>query len=162
MIQKKSNGTIIIGLSFLIALMLTAMPLPQWATMWRPMWVALVLLYWTMALPTRVGIGAGWTLGLIIDVLQGTILGLNALGYALLTYIMLKSYQKIRVFSLVQQSLVIAALLLVYLVLCLWIQSLTTVPDINSMYWVPALTSMLLWPWLFIVLRDVRRKFNVY
>lgn len=162
MIKTKHHGSYIIFTSFLIAFMLTAMPLPDWATVWRPAWVALVLIYWVMALPSRVGIGIAWVLGLMIDVLQGTMLGLNALGYALLAYFIIKSYQRIRVYSLVQQSLVVGFIISFYLLIVLWIRSLTETPDINSLYWMPVLTSMFLWPWLFIVLRDIRRKFNVY
>jgi rod shape-determining protein MreD len=50
----------IIALSLVIALMLTALPLPEWAVNWRPAWVAMVLIYWCMALPERVGIGVRW------------------------------------------------------------------------------------------------------
>lgn len=160
--QLNRHGTIVIFASFSIAFMLTAMPLPEWATVWRPAWVVLVLIYWVMALPDRVGIGIAWVLGLLIDVLQGTLLGMNALGYAILAYFILKFYQRIRVFSLVQQSIVIAILLSVYFLLSLWIQSMTGTPDVDVMYWMPILSSMFLWPWLFIVLRDLRRKFDVY
>ena len=156
------HGSNIIALSFLLAFMLTAMPLPEWATVWRPAWVALVLIYWVMALPNRVGIGVAWLLGLMIDVLQGTMLGLNAMGYALLAFIIIKSYLRIRVYSLIQQSIIIGFIISFYLLLVLWVRSLTETPDINGLYWMPVLTSMFLWPWLFIVLRDVRRKFNVY
>ncbi len=162
MMKTERHGTYIIALSFLIAFMLTAMPLPDWATVWRPVWVALVLIYWVMALPSRVGIGVAWVLGLMIDVLQGTMLGLNALGYALLAYIIIKSFLRIRVYSLLQQSLFIGFIISFYLLLVLWIRSLIETPDINVLYWMPVLTSMFLWPWLFIVLRDIRRKFNVY
>ena len=162
MMKSQQHGTSIIFASFLIAFMLTAMPLPDWATVWRPAWIVLVLTYWTMALPERIGIGIGWILGLLVDVLHGTLLGFNALGYALLTYIVLKSYQRIRVYSLVQQSLFIGVILFVYSFIGLWIRSLTEVPDINWLYWMSIVTSMFLWPWVFIVLRDIRRKFNVY
>ncbi len=158
----KQHGSLIIFLSFLVAFMLTAMPLPEWATFWRPAWVALVLIYWVMALPNRIGIGTAWVLGLLIDVLQGTILGLNAMSYALLAFLIIKSYQRIRVYSLVQQSAIVGFLMSFYLLLSLWVQSLTGSPEISWMYWMSAFTNMLLWPWLFIVLRDVRRKYDVF
>ena len=160
--HPEQHGTIVIYASFLIAFMLTAMPLPDWATVWRPAWIVLVLIYWSMALPGRVGIGAGWVLGLLVDVLHGTLLGVNALGYALLAYIVIKSYQRIRVYSLIQQSFFIGAILFAYLLIALWIRSLTEIPDISWLYWMPIVSSMFLWPWVFIVLRDIRRKFNVY
>ena len=45
------HGTAVILLSFFLALMLTIMPLWDWAEEIRPQWVVLVLIYWTMALP---------------------------------------------------------------------------------------------------------------
>ena len=47
---------------------------------WRPAWVALVLVYWCMAAPDQVGVVAGWTTGLLLDVMTGTLLGQHALG----------------------------------------------------------------------------------
>src|SRR3990170_7781632 len=101
---EKQHGGGVIFFSFIVALMLTAMPLPEWAVNWRPAWVAMVLIYWCMALPDRVGIGISWTLGLLLDVQQGTVLGQNALGLAVIAFITLKSRQRLRVFPLVQQA----------------------------------------------------------
>ena len=69
-----STGYTAIALSLVVALMLTALPMPDWAAMWRPAWVALVLIYWCMAAPTYAGVLMGWMLGLFLDVLSGTLL----------------------------------------------------------------------------------------
>lgn len=161
MMQVKKQGGWVIIISFIVAFMLTAMPLPDWAIIWRPVWVAMVMMYWSMALPGRVGIGTAWFLGLLVDVLQGTLLGLNAMGFALLCYLVIKSYQRIRVFPLTQQAILVGIFFLFYLLLALWVQSLTGLPQTSWSYWMPAVSSMLLWPWLFIVMRDIRRKYNV-
>ena len=151
----------IIALSLLVALMLTAMPLPEWAVNWRPAWVAMVLIYWCMALPDRVGIGISWTLGLLLDVQQGTVLGQNALGLAVIAFITLKSHQRLRVFPLVQQAFLVCGYILLFQIIVLWIKSMLGIPPMHWSYWMPAFSSMLLWPWIFIILRDVRRKFKV-
>ncbi len=161
MIGNRHQGRWIIIASFIAALMLTAMPLPEWAISWRPAWVAMVLVYWCMALPDRIGIGVGWTLGLLLDVLQGTLLGQNALGLAILAYFIVKSHQRIRMFPLVQQALLVCLLLLFYQLVSLWVRGITGAPPTSWTYWMPALTSMVLWPWLFIILRDIRRRYHV-
>ncbi len=161
MLDERPKGRLVIAASFIIAFMLTAMPLPDWALAWRPCWVAMVLIYWCMALPNRIGPGTGWFLGLLIDVLQGTLLGMNALGYALIAYFVQNSYQKMRVYPLTQQSIVVGFYLLMYLLISLWVRGVSDDPEIGWYYWMPLITSMLLWPWLFIVLRDMRRKFHV-
>jgi rod shape-determining protein MreD len=157
----RRSGGWIIAATFLIAFMLTAMPLPEWASSWRPAWVAMVLIYWCMALPQRVGIGIAWLLGLFLDVQQGTVLGQNALGLAMIAWITTMSYQRLRVYPLVQQALVVCGYLLAFQILVIWIRGMMGVPPQHWTYWMPAFTSMLLWPWLFIILRDLRRKHQV-
>jgi len=160
--QEQHHAGWIIAASFIVAFMLTAMPLPEWAVSWRPAWVAMVLMYWCMALPDRVGIGIAWMLGLLLDVQQGTVLGQNALALALLAWITLKSHQRMRVFPLAQQALVVCGYLLFLQFINLWIRGMMGVPPEHWTFWMPALTSMLLWPWLFIILRDLRRKHHVF
>jgi len=158
---KPHNGGSIIVLSFVIAFMLTAMPLPDWALNWRPAWVAMVLIYWCMALPERVGIGIAWMLGLLLDVQQGTFLGQHALGLAVIAYITVKSHQQMRVFPLIQQAMLVCGYILLLQMLNFWIKGMIGVPPGDWTFWAPAFTSMLIWPWLFVILRDSRRKFHV-
>ena len=93
------RGTVTIAVSFLVALMLTALPLPHWAEPWRPAWVTLVLAYWVLALPHRVGVGVGWGLGLLLDVLTGALLGQHALSLSLVAFLALRLHQRLRVLS---------------------------------------------------------------
>lgn len=159
--SAKHHGSGIIVFSFIVALMLTAMPLPEWAINWRPAWVAMVLIYWCMALPHRIGIGVGWSLGILMDVLQGTLLGQNAIGLTILAFLTLKSHQRVRMYPLIQQALVICIFVLAYQLLSLWVRGIMGVPPRSWTYWMPAFTSMVLWPWLFIILRDIRRRYHV-
>ena len=62
-------------LSFLTAFVLTLLPLPDWANAYRPDWVALVLIYWCLDLPHRIGPGVGWVAGLMLDITQASLLG---------------------------------------------------------------------------------------
>ncbi len=161
MTEVKHHGSGIIVLSFLAAFMLTAMPLPDWAQAWRPVWPGMVLVYWCMALPHRIGIGVAWSVGLLLDVQQGTLLGQNALGFSLIAFMTLVLHQRLRVCSLAKQAVVVASMLLIFLLISLWIRSMAGYPPQQWSYWMPTVTSMLLWPWLFIVLRDIRRKYKV-
>jgi len=154
-------GKIVIAGSFLVALLLTAMPLPEWAVNWRPAWVAMVLAYWCMALPHRVGIGIGWLLGILVDVMQGALLGQNAIGFAIIAYLVINSHQRMRMFPFLQQALLIGLMVSFSLLLSLWVRGIMGVPPHSWTYWMPVFTSMLLWPWLFIILRDLRRRYHV-
>lgn len=155
------SGTLVIIISFCVALLLAILPLPDWAQMLRPQWYTLVLIYWTMALPQRVGVGVGWLVGIVVDVLSGTLLGQHALPLALIAYITFEMHQRIRLFPLWQQSLTILVLLLLEKLLSLWVMGAVGQPRPPLSYWTPPLVGMLLWPWIYIVLRDLRRKFQV-
>jgi rod shape-determining protein MreD len=159
-LAKHQNGAVILVV-FLTALGLTVMPLPDWAKDFRPQWVPLVLIYWCLALPQRVGVGTAWTLGIGEDVITGTLLGQHALGLSLTAFLTLRLHQRIRIFPLWQQSITVLVLLLVERLLSLWVIGATGQPTPSLWYWTPTLVSMLLWPWVFIVLRDVRRRFAV-
>ena len=159
--MDKPHRSWVIALSFLAAFMLTAMPLPDWALPWRPAWIAMVLVYWCMALPERVGVITGWFIGLILDVMHGSILGQHAFGLAFVAYVVLQYHQRLRVFRLLQQSLVIGSIVFVYLLTMLWIYNLLGSVSYSFSYLFGAFTTGVLWPWVYIVLRDVRRRARV-
>jgi rod shape-determining protein MreD len=156
---RRGGGIILI--SFLLALLLTVLPLPEWARIYRPQWYTLVLIYWATASPQRVGVGVGWLSGIIIDVLTGTLLGQHALALSLIAYITHKVHQRLRLFPIWQQSLTVLVLLLLERVLQLWVMGAVGQPVPGISFWIAPLVGTLLWPWIYIILRDLRRKFRV-
>lgn len=153
-------GWVIVA-TFVVALMLTMMPLPELVRSLRPQWVTMVLIYWCLALPQRVGVVWGWTLGLLLDVVHGSVLGQHALALTLIAYIVVMLYQRLRLFPHSQQAIIIGMLIMLQLLVVLWIKgAIGEAPDRLS-YWLTALTSGLLWPWAYLLLRDLRRKFQV-
>ena len=70
--QQRAHATWVIFLTFFIAYLLAIVPFPQWGMNYRPEWVPMVLIYWAMALPYRIGIGFAWFAGLILDCLLYT------------------------------------------------------------------------------------------
>lgn len=161
MSNVRHNAGWVIVASFVAALMLTIMPLPEWARPIRPQWVTMVLIYWCMALPDRIGIGWGWVMGLLLDVAYGTVLGQHALALTLIAYVVTLLYQRLRLYPTSQQAIIVALLICLQLLISLWVKGATgTSPDHWS-YWLTALASALLWPWIFMLLRDLRRRFQV-
>jgi rod shape-determining protein MreD len=147
--------------SFVVALMLVVVPLPDWVAAARPQWVALVLIYWCMALPQRVGVGIGFLAGLLQDALIGSLLGQHALAFALLAFLTIKLHQRIRVFPLWQQALSVLMLLLLTQLILFWINGMIGRSPSEWTYWLTALIGTLLWPWVFMFMRELRRNFNV-
>ncbi|MGB5178147.1 MAG: rod shape-determining protein MreD, partial [Gammaproteobacteria bacterium] len=104
MMRRRHHGGGVIVFTFIIALLLTVIPLPDWARYMRPDWVGLVLIYWCMALPERVGVATGWFTGLMVDLLTGTLLGQHALSLTVVAYITLKFHLRLRLVPVWQQS----------------------------------------------------------
>lgn len=159
--QSTAKGRLVLAATFVIAVLLAIMPGPVWAEPFRPDWVGLVLIYWVLAAPQRVAVGTGWTLGLVLDVLQGAILGSNALAKALVAFLALKLHLKLRMFPRWQQAVAVLILLLISQLLVLWIRGFVGRAPDTWVYWTPSIVGMLVWPWLFVVLRDLRRRYHI-
>jgi len=158
---RQGSGYVVILLTFFAAGVLAVLPLPPWLQWGRPEWVALTLIYWCIALPHRVGIATGLVVGLVVDVLEGAILGQNALAMVLVALLSLLLYQRLRVYSLWQQAGVVFILVGISEIICQWIQNLEGVGVLPSQFLLPALTSALMWPVVLHVLRALRRRFRV-
>ena len=155
------NSNIRIGIFTMIAaFMLAIMPLPNWAVDFRPDWVTLVLIYWVMAHPASIGVTIAWMVGLMLDVSHGAVLGQHALGLVIVIFVIHTQHQRLRVASLLQQAIVIFFLLILQQLISLWVSGIMGQAPDNWLYFIPSLTGALLWPWLYIILRDLRRKFG--
>lgn len=146
--------------SFLVAMLLTSLPLPESAIIYRPDWLALVLIYWCMAIPERIGIFTGWLLGLVLDVMYGSLLGQNAMALSIIAYLVNILHLRVRMFPLWQQSVMVFLLVILHLAVNAWVRGIAGQISVSWTYWIPALTSALVWPFIFIMLRDIRRQIS--
>ena len=150
-----------IHLTLLLALLLNVMPLPAAVKLFRPDWPLLVLCYWVLALPHRVGMTTAWALGLLADVLNGTLLGQNALILTLITFLVLSLHQRLRMFPMWQQSTVLLVVFGLAQLVQLWLNALTGNRPPTLLFILPALVSALLWPWISFGLRGLRRRYKI-
>ncbi len=160
MSSERKQGLFIILVTFLISLLITLVPLPDWARPFRPQWYTLVLIYWAMAHPERIGVGAGWLLGLIVDVMTESLPGQHALTLSLVAYTVVRLHTQIRVFPLWQQSVTVMILLFLEPLIATWAMGITHQPPPPPLYWFTPVIGMLLWPRIFIILPDVSRRFQ--
>jgi len=100
-------------------------------------------------------------LGILQDVLSDTLLGQHALTLSLTAYIGVILHTRIRTFPLWQQSIAMGLLVALNQILHVWIHGMLGHPPTNWTFFYPALTSVVLWPWIFIILRDLRRTYQV-
>ncbi|MCG8671878.1 MAG: rod shape-determining protein MreD [Pseudomonadales bacterium] len=155
------RGTGAIAFSFLFAYILEVIALPDWLEPARPSWVALVLLYWVIAVPHRVGVIGGWSVGLFLDVVQGDVLGQNAFAMAVMAYVTYVLHMRIRVFPVWQQCLSIIVLVGVYQLVTLLIQRSVHITPWTMSYWMSSIVSGLCWPWVLYLLRAMRRRYRI-
>lgn len=157
----RHHGGWVILASIVIGYLLTVLPLPAEVEQLRPDWSALIIIYWVLALPQRVGVVVAWLVGLFQDALVGTLLGAHALAFALVAFLTLKLHQRIRVFPLWQQALSVLVLLLLIRLILYWINGLIGRPAAEWVFWTPALVGTLFWPVVFVFLREMRRRYRV-
>ena len=161
MSEHQSQGTFVIIVSFIAGLFMTILPLPEALEAFRPAWVPILLIYWVMALPNRIGVGLGWVVGLLLDVTTGALLGQNALALSLLAFLTLQLHQRLRIYPLGQQAMSILMLIALYQMLVVWVRGIIGFPPETWLYWMQSFTSMLAWPLLFVMLRGIRRQYRV-
>ena len=159
--DEKTGGLVVIWITIVVGMVLAVVPMPQFAPVelgfLRPDWVAMVLVYWIIALPHRVGILTAWLAGIVVDVLLGSLIGQHALSYVLIAYVAASLYQRLRMFSVWQQASILFALLGVNELVGFWIESIAGLADWRFWYLLPALSGAFLWPWVFLMLRSLRR-----
>jgi rod shape-determining protein MreD len=162
MVQVKARNSWIIWASLALALLLSVAPMPQFLEIGRPLWLALFLSYWVLAVPHRIGMIGAWCMGLVEDVLFGSLLGQNALILTLIIFLVLSLQRRLQMFPMWQQSLVLLVVFGIAQLVQLWLNALTGNRPPTLAFVLPALISALLWPWVFAILRGLQQRFAVH
>jgi len=154
--EVKTQGGNIIVFSFIAAFILSMVPLPQILQTIRPEFVTIVLIYWCIALPNRIGVGIAWIVGLVVDVSTDAFLTL-----ALIAYLAIKLHQRIRIFPIWQQALTILVLMMFQGTITLWIKGMLGDAPSLSVFMLPAISTALFWPVAYILMRQIRRYYQI-
>ena len=156
--MSRRDGSSLLWSSLVLAILLGLLPMPPSVAVFKPYWLGLVLCYWVLEAPERVGLGFAFLLGLAGDLVYGTLLGEQAMRLSIFAFIVLRFRARLRFFTLAQQALAIFALLLNDRFVVLIIRGFSGEGLPPWTFWISPAVGMLLWPWLFLLLDDVRLK----
>jgi rod shape-determining protein MreD len=144
---------IFIALTLLVALAINMLPFGRHPA--QPDMLALVLVFWNVHQPRRVGVGVAFVFGLVMDVHQGALLGQHALAYTLLSFGAISVHRRLLWFSLAEQAVQILPLFVAATLVSLIVRMLSGgmfpgwqllfAPLLEAMLW-PLVTALLLAP----------------
>jgi rod shape-determining protein MreD len=156
--RDRASRRLPVLLSFVFALLLTLMPLPQVIEPFRPDWTAMLVIYWAMQLPRTWGVGSAWLLGIVLDVSLGTLLGQHALALCCVAFITVRFHLLMRVFPITQLAATIFPILATYQFLLFWINGVLGIGAPSIAYWGPVISGTLMWPIVMIFLSGLRYR----
>lgn len=125
---------------------------------WAPDLLALVLVFWSVHQPLRVGVGAAFVFGLLMDVHQGSVLGQHALAYTVLGFYAITIHRRLLWFSVPQQALQVLPLLLVAHAVELAVRMLVGGTFPGFLILLGPVIEALLWPLVTVVLLLPQRR----
>jgi rod shape-determining protein MreD len=135
-----------IALTLIAALLLNLLP---WSGYWlwiKPDFVALVVLYWCIEQPRKMGFVAAWLLGMFMDVADGTLFGQHALAYTILAYAGIVLHRRVRMFAVTPQALHIIPLLLLNDLIIVTVRMLAGADFPGWHYFIGSFVAGALWP----------------
>ena len=153
----KPAKTGFIVFTLMVALLINLLPWTGWGLWVRPDFVVLVLLYWCIDQPRKIGFGIAWLLGLLMDVSDGSLLGQHALAYTLVAYAGIVLHRRVQRFSITPQALQVVPLLLLNDVIVLLIRLIAGSDFPGYWYFFGSVIGGLLWPALSFLLKLPQR-----
>jgi rod shape-determining protein MreD len=146
-----------IVVTLVAALLANLLPWSGWGLWLRPDFVALVVLYWCIDQPRKIGFTAAWLLGLLMDVADGSFFGQHALAYGILAYAGIVLHRRVQRFAITPQVLHVIPLLLLNDVIVLLIRMLAGADFPGYAYFLGSFVGGALWPVLSFLLKLPQR-----
>lgn len=156
--MKQTGQWIFIFFTFLAAWVLMILPIPNEWQKYQPEWLMLVVVYWIFTKPQLLGIAIAWCAGLVMDILYGGILGQYALSLMLVAFFARFLRYRIRFMPRWEQWLMIFVLFSIGECILFLVQSTTGHSNSIIYYFIPVLSSLIVWPWISRFMNFCERK----
>lgn len=135
---------IFVAFSLVLAFLLNL--LPKGSLPGIPDFVALVLVFWSIHQPRKVGIGVAFSMGLLMDVHNATLLGENALAYTLLSYFAIMLHRRVLWFAPFMQAIHILPLLILAQIAQALVHLVISGKFPGWLYFSSSVVAAVLWP----------------
>jgi rod shape-determining protein MreD len=135
-------------IALFLVLVLSIIPMPDVMLPFRPPWVLLLVLYIQVYLPNYYTALLLFVLGLCLDVLLATLIGVHSFALLLTTWIAAGKLRRFIFFSMAQQMLMVGVFCICYESIIVFIEAF--IGFHNNVWLIPGtvLLSICLWPWI--------------
>ena len=163
--NKDQKNYLLISSSLIFFILLDLISFSQTADQIKPSFFLLSFIYWNIALPEKMNLYFAFTFGLLMDFMQGTVLGVYPLVLIIISYLSQRFFYQFGPLKFVQQAFIIFLIFLIF--------RFFTALDLNDsdphsfslvdtnyalLSFLFALLNSLFWVPLFYILRIYRRK----
>jgi len=156
--NREIKNTLFTWAVLMISCSLLVIPLPEFLSFFRPPWLSLSVIFFSIMTPASFGVFTAFFIGLLADVLQGKIFGGNAMALSLIAYISYRFHLQIRVFPMWQMMLSVLLMLAIYELLVLWVEGIQGQMIFNYIRWLGIAIGALIWPIFMAFLLNLKSK----
>lgn len=149
---------LVIATTLFFAFILEHIPMPEILSWLQPAWLLLAITILVLRVPNLFSLWLAIPLGLMLDAENGSFLGLHILTLAVHIYLLQRLYKRVSVFNVAQQMAVVFMLVTLHQLLSFWTLSVLTDEARLVDTWTPALTSALMWPWVYALVSIAMRQ----
>ncbi|PWD81702.1 rod shape-determining protein MreD [Ignatzschineria ureiclastica] len=154
--------SLIILITFGIAIVLDTISMPPFFEAIRPHWATMTMLFWSIKLRYHFSIGWAWFSGLLLDISKSYVWGLHGFIFTLLCYLIKRYYPRIRSLTLPEQTILIPVVFIAQSLIAIWVNGVLGNATPSFIHWImPIIVSSLFWPILNIILNEICEIFGI-
>lgn len=158
--NKRLNNLVFVWSIMLLTTMMTIMPLPDFFHGIRIEWVSLAIIFFSMMNVSLMGVIAAWAIGLLLDLLQGGLLGENALILSIISYLSYRFRFQVRVYPDWQLMIVTLFFLSFGNLISLWIRGFSGRMLFVTEEWLSIFIAALIWP-IFMRMTEILQNYFI-
>lgn len=147
--------------SVFLAFVLEHLPMPDLLSWLQPPWMLLLITILVLHAPNTFGLWMAVPLGLMLDVENHHLLGLNVLLLGVHIVVLQLLFRRLVMFHFLQLTAVVALLVVLHQVLHFWAIALVSENRVPVPIWQPALVTVLVWPWMYAVTYMAMKRLNL-